>query len=129
VTEFNCAEEAIEHGKYAGVVWKDVPRDYLEWVSGKATNKDWKNKADATLKYLDSIRDQNEGIDDFAGKFEAPPGEILEHSLADVARTADVEKIEKWWTDNEAGILKLSKDQQGILRKTWIQAKKEARKQ
>lgn len=128
VTVFDCTQEAIEKGKYAGVVWKDIPRDYLEWVSGNASNRDWKNKAEATIKYLDGIRDQNEAIDDFAGKFDAPPGEILEHSLADVSRTLDVEKIEAWWKENEAEILKLSKDQQGILRKTWIQAKKEARK-
>lgn len=49
---------ALKNGKYAGVQFKDVPQDYLRWLSGNTQIETVKMAADLVLKSIEEIPTQ-----------------------------------------------------------------------
>ena len=136
-TEFDPRKEEITFGKHRGLLWIEIPNDYVQWLEENG-QPDAKAKAKATLDFKEAVESQSKEHDPLAAAFdkpeaeqppiqELPPADALIFELEEVARTFNIVEIETWWKKNEGRINSLDKKHVGPLRKTWIEAKKQAR--
>ena len=147
--EFDPVTSTIGFGKHGGKTWAEIPVDYLQWMSNaEKTDKATKEKALATLKYLESVKKQvpppAAPLDEIFGRqsLHAPVDvpavfkdipqatlkatliEILEDSLNIAARNGSLESLNGWYKINTADIEKLSETDKAGLRKAYEAAKK-----
>jgi phage recombination protein Bet len=128
-SRFDPTKEPISFGKYSGCMWSEVPADYLTWITGQKGKQENKQKAEATLKYLESMRQQQP--DDFDGVFgkkekpQVPLFDIIESQLTEIVRDGDLEKLEQWAKENKEKISTLTDEEKKILRKSYQTSKKQ----
>jgi len=132
--EFDPSAEEIGFGKHSGTVWALIPSDYLTWMANSEKSQpDTKAKADATLKYKESIAKQvPDPLDAAFGKkpVEQSPMqptaiEALQDSLDTAFRSGSLEALEGWRKINKDALANLSEMEKEELRKAYNAAKKQ----
>lgn len=148
-TTFNPETEKVTFGKYGpnkekkteGMLWIEVPWEYLEWLKTNASRADVKARVAATMAHKQKLQQmanvtEANVVDEIfpdtpvAGK----PDDIdlayegLTSSLDTIALTRESEKITAWGISNAATIHLQTKKRQEFLKKVWQQAMIEARK-
>jgi len=73
---FDPKVEQITFGKFSGTEWITLDKGYLEWIV-KNGQPQSKQKAEATLKYLENMQSQQPVVDDLAEVFDKPKEETL----------------------------------------------------